>query len=59
MCLLFLNFLQTASIVSEWNLICDDDWKVSAADSMFFGGFFCAFFHIDQISLFGQFDVVS
>lgn len=29
--------------MSEWNLICDDEWKVTAADSMFFAGFFCTF----------------
>ena len=31
---------KTASIVSEWNLICGEEWKVQAADSMFFVGFF-------------------
>jgi len=31
---------KTASIVSEWNLICEDEWKVQLADSMFFAGFF-------------------
>ena len=36
--------LQGASIVSEWNLICDDEWKVQFADSMLIAGFFCGDF---------------
>jgi MFS family permease len=31
---------KTVSIVSEWNLVCDEEWKTSAADSIFFVGFF-------------------
>ena len=31
---------KTASIVSEWNLVCDEEWKTSAADSIFFVRFF-------------------
>ena len=31
---------KSASIRSEWNLVCGDAWKVSSADSMFFAGFF-------------------
>ena len=31
---------KSASVVSEWDLVCNDAWKVSFADSMFFVGFF-------------------
>ena len=42
-----------ASIVSEWNLICDEQWKVSASDSMFFLGFFFG------AGMFGQLSDIS
>ena len=31
---------KSASVVSEWDLVCNDAWKVTFADSMFFVGFF-------------------
>uniref|UniRef100_A0A3B5LAL8 Major facilitator superfamily (MFS) profile domain-containing protein n=1 Tax=Xiphophorus couchianus TaxID=32473 RepID=A0A3B5LAL8_9TELE len=52
----FDHSVYTSTIVSEWNLVCDESWKKPLTSSLFFGGILAGSFVSGQLSdrLFGR-----